>query len=73
MIRPEALRAVLTVALSFLFLPGLLLFGERPGTAQFVVTVAALAVGAIFTVLVIVIILFSTEGKDRGPAQEEHL
>ena len=69
MIRPEAYRAVLTVALIFVILPSLLLFGERPGTAPFLITVAALMIGAVFVVLVLFIIRYSTE---RDPTESDH-
>ena len=67
MIRPEAYRAALTVALTFTFLPGLLLLGQRPGTAPFIVTVAALVVGFGFTVLVILLIRLSTRRTADQP------
>ncbi|HVX45356.1 MAG TPA: hypothetical protein VHC49_15805 [Mycobacteriales bacterium] len=69
MIAPEAYRAVLTVALMFVFLPALLLLGERPGTAGFVMTVATLAVGVAFTLIAVVAIKFSA---NRTPRESEH-
>lgn len=58
--RREGYRGVLTIALFFVVAPGaLLLYGERPGTASYVVTVAALGVGVVFTLLVLAVILWS--------------
>lgn len=58
--RPDGYRAVLTVAIFFIVLPGaLLLAGEPRATAPFVVTVGALAVGVVFTSLVLAVILLS--------------
>lgn len=73
MIRQELRRAVLTTALTFVVLPGLLLLSEPFGTAQFAITAAALTVGLTFTVLVILIIMFSGEHRRRDPGQEEHV
>jgi hypothetical protein len=69
MIRPEAYRMVLTVAMFFVILPGLLLLGGHPGTAAFTIAAAALAVGVAFTLLVALIIRFSGVGD---PGETDH-
>lgn len=71
MIAPEAYRAVLTVALMFVFLPGLLLLGQRPGSAGFLITVATLIVGLAFTLIAVAAIKFSASRTPRESDPEE--
>jgi hypothetical protein len=59
MIRPDASRAVLTVAMFFVIVPGLLVLVEPAGSAAFVISVATLGIGIIFSTVAILLILTS--------------
>jgi hypothetical protein len=66
----RAQRAVLTVALVFVILPSLLLIGQRPGTASFVITVATVVLGATFTALVVLTVVLSAQRTSKEDLKE---
>jgi hypothetical protein len=69
---PRAQRAVLTVALVFVILPSLLLIGQRPGTASFVITVATVMLGATFSVLVVLAVVVSARRAGKEDLRSGH-
>lgn len=56
MLNPESGRAWFQVAIFFTIIPLILLVFERPGTAEFVITVTTLLIGLIFLGVVILFI-----------------
>lgn len=59
----EGARALLTVALFFVILPGFMLFVLKPGTAEFVITGFTLMIGVVFTTLAVIVIRFSSRSR----------
>ncbi|MBO0884787.1 MAG: hypothetical protein J2P17_31540 [Mycobacterium sp.] len=57
-------RAALPIAIFFTVVPGLLLLGEHPGSAGFVVTVFTLVLGVTFLIIVIVALRFSRRSAE---------
>jgi hypothetical protein len=69
MIRREASRAVLTLAVFFVVLPAALAIVQPPGSAAFVVSVATVGIGIVFSTLVLLLIVLSRRQshKKGGP------
>lgn len=59
MLSPELGQAAFRIALFITLVSAGLLFFQRPGTAEFVITVASLVVGLVFLVIVIVLVKWS--------------
>jgi hypothetical protein len=56
MLNPESGKAWFQVAIFFTVIPLILLLFERPGTAEFVITVTTLLIGLIFLGVVVLFI-----------------
>lgn len=52
---PDAGKAALTIALFIVVASALVLIGQTPGTAEFVVSVMSLVVGLVFTGVVVIV------------------
>ncbi len=58
-IRPDAYRAVLTIAVFFVLLPAVLALFQPPGSAGFVISVATVGIGLVFSTVVLILIVLS--------------
>jgi hypothetical protein len=57
-------RGALPMAIFFTVVPGLLLLGEDPGSAGFVITVFTLVIGVIFLIIVVAALRFSRRAAE---------
>lgn len=71
MIKPEAYRAVLTFALLFVIAPAILLLVEPRHSAAFMISVATLLIGVIFTALVFTLIFGSVRHSQPPAGKKE--
>jgi hypothetical protein len=69
---PRVQRVALTVSLVFVILPCLLLLGQRPGTASFVITVATILLGAVFSALVVAAAALSARKTSKEDLRSGH-
>ncbi|HEY0615999.1 MAG TPA: hypothetical protein VGD15_05980 [Kribbella sp.] len=69
---PRAQRAVLTMSLVFVILPCLLLVGQRPGSASFVITVATILLGAMCSALVVLTVALSARKTSKEDLRSGH-
>ena len=70
--KPEAYRPVLTFALLFVIAPGVLLLVEPRQSAAFMISVATLLIGVVFTALVLVVIFSSIRHSKSPSGKKEH-
>jgi hypothetical protein len=69
---PRVRRAALTASLVFFILPCLLLVGQRPGSASFVITVATMLLGAMFSGFVVLAVASSARKTSKEDPRSEH-
>lgn len=69
---PRVQRVALTVSLVFVILPCLLLLGQQPGTASFVITVATILLGAVFSALVVAAAALSARKTSKEDLRSGH-
>jgi hypothetical protein len=69
---PRVQRVALTVSLVFVILPCLLLLGQQPGTASFVITVATILLGAVFSALTVAAAALSVRKTSKEDLRSGH-
>jgi hypothetical protein len=57
-------RGALPIAIFFTVVPGLVLLGEHPGSAGFVITVFTLVIGVIFLIIDVAALRFSRRAAE---------
>ena len=64
MVLGQMARAAIPFAIFFIVIPGLLLLGEHPGTAGFVITVITMVLGVILLAIAALALRFSRRSQD---------